>query len=94
MGAVKGELGIKDSMTPVLQTIRKEQQRFRDDVKKTHTQMQKTYDKTYKAKVDTTSATKSATGLKSKLDFLKKGVTAAVKRRTVQRQKYQQSQAS
>ncbi len=79
MGAVKGELGIKDSVTPVLQTICKEQKRFRDDVKKTQSQMKQVYDKTHKVNVDTTAATKAASSLKSKFDTIKKGVTAAVK---------------
>ena len=40
---VKGEIGIKDKVTPTLKNIVKEQQNFRRDVKKTHTVMKELY---------------------------------------------------
>ena len=49
---VKGEIGIKDKVTPTLKNIVKEQQNFRRDVKKTHTAMKELYEKSWKMKID------------------------------------------
>ena len=56
---VKGEIGIKDKVTPTLKNIVKEQLNFRQDVKKTHEAMKAVYEKTWKMKMQRKKQTKS-----------------------------------
>lgn len=78
MGAVKGAISIKDNATAVLKSIRQEQTSFRKDVEKTKKELTRTWDKQYKAKIDTTSAVKKVDELKKKGNPLKKGITAII----------------
>lgn len=79
MGVVKGAIGLKDNATAVLQGIRKEQTSFRKDVAETRKELTKTWDKQYKAKVDTSAATKRVSTLKSHLQQVPKSIAAIVK---------------
>ena len=72
---VKGEIGIKDKVTPTLKNIVKEQQNFRRDVKKTHDTIKATYEKTWKMKIDDNTAYKKIAALKRKTREFKQGLT-------------------
>lgn len=76
---VKGEIGIKDKVTPTLKNIVKEQQNFRRDVKKTHEAMKAAYEKTWKMKVDDNAAFKKISALKQKMSEFKQGLTVRFK---------------
>lgn len=78
MGAVKGAISIKDNVSAVLRSIKKEQTAFRQDVARTKKELQATWDKKRTARLDTTAAAKAATALKMKLEPLRKKVVTAV----------------
>lgn len=77
--SVVGSISIRDKATAVLKNIRKEQSLFRKDTKETKKQLSSTWDKTYKAKLNTRSAVKQAADLKRKVNPLKKGITTVIK---------------
>ena len=64
--SVIGSISIKDNVTATLRIIKKEQTSFREDVKKTREEMEKTWKEKYQAKLDATPATKALNSLKSK----------------------------
>ncbi len=76
--SVVGSISIKDNATATLKNIRSEQAAFRSDVKKTKSELKATWDKTYTAKVDTTSSVKKTEGLLSKMKQLGKEAAAPV----------------
>ena len=76
---VKGEIGIKDKVTPTLKNIVKEQQNFRRDVKKTHTVMKELYEKSWKMKIDDNAVYKKLSSLKRKMSEFKQGLTVRFK---------------
>lgn len=78
MGVVKGAITLKDNATAVLQGIRKEQSAFRQDVEKTKGTLKSTWDKQYKARIESTSASKKISELKTKMEPLRKKVVTAV----------------
>ncbi|MCR0205659.1 hypothetical protein MKC66_13115 [[Clostridium] innocuum] len=76
---VKGEIGIKDKVTPTLKNIVKEQLNFRQDVKKTHEAMKAVYEKTWKMKIDDNAAYKKISALKRKMSEFKQGLSVRFK---------------
>ena len=54
--SVIGSISIKDNVTATLRIIKKEQTSFREDVKKTREEMEKTWKEKYQAKLDEISA--------------------------------------
>ena len=52
--SVIGSISIKDNVTATLRIIKKEQTSFREDVKKTREEMEKTWKEKYQAKLDAT----------------------------------------
>lgn len=78
MGVVKGAITLKDNATAVLQGIRKEQSAFRQDVEKTKGTLKATWDKQYKARIESTTASKKLNELKTKMEPLRKKVVTAV----------------
>jgi hypothetical protein len=78
MSVVKGAIGIKDNMTVVLRSIKKEQTAFRKDVEKTRKEMRSAWDKKHEARLQTTSATKKLKDLQKKLAPLRKKIVQAV----------------
>lgn len=78
MGVVKGAITIKDNASAVLKAVRQEQTSFRKDVEKTKKELTRTWDKQYKARLETSAAMKRAKELKSKFDPFRKKVVTAV----------------
>lgn len=78
MGVVKGEITLKDNATAVLRGVRNEQSTFRKDVEKTKGTLKATWDKQYKARIESTSASKKLTELKAKMEPLRKKLVTAV----------------
>lgn len=78
MGAVKGAISVKDNMTAVLRSIKTEQSAFRKDVVSTRKELTKTWDKKYKARIESTSAAKAITSLNKKLAPIRKKIVTAV----------------
>lgn len=76
--SVIGSISIKDNVTATLRIIKKEQTSFREDVKKTREEMEKTWKEKYQAKLDATPATKALNSLKSKMEPLRKKVVTAM----------------
>ena len=76
--SVVGSISIKDNVTATLRIIKKEQTSFREDVKKTREEMEKTWKEKYQAKLDATPATKALNSLKSKMEPLRKKVVTAM----------------
>nr|MBS9782652.1 hypothetical protein [Arcobacter sp.] len=72
MAGVKGSIGIRDNVTAVLRSVKKEQASFRKDVEATKRAMQKTYDKKQTVKINTVGALKSIILLKNNLARLRK----------------------
>jgi len=77
MGVIKGAISIADNMSAVLRSIKQEQSSFRKDVAKTKKELQATWDKQHKARLDATAAHKAMEGLKQKAAPLKKKIVMA-----------------
>lgn len=75
---VVGSISIIDNVTPVLKNIRKEQTGFRKEVTDIRKELKRTWDKTYKAKMSTTSAEKKINTLKGKMKKLGKSKISPV----------------
>ena len=56
--SVIGSISIKDNVTATLRIIKKEQTSFREDVKKTREEMEKTWKEKYQAKLDANAQAK------------------------------------
>lgn len=76
--SVIGSISIKDNATSVMKNIRTEQSAFRKDVEKTKKELKSTWDKQYKAKLESSTAVKKAKELKGKLEPLRKKIVTAV----------------
>ncbi len=77
MGVV-GSISIRDNASSVLRSVRAEQTALRKDAADTRKELQRTWDKTHKAKLDTSSALKKAEGLTGKIKQLGKTVVSPV----------------
>lgn len=66
--SVKGSISIKDNVTPVLQSVRKEQAKFKKDVGETKKAMQRAFDKKQDVKIDIKPATSRLKELTSKVN--------------------------
>lgn len=77
MGVV-GSISIRDNASSVLKNIRQEQTALRKDAAETRKELQRAWDKTYTAKVDTTSAVQKTDGLTGKVKQLGKQVISPV----------------
>lgn len=78
MGVVKGAIGIKDNATAVLKSIRKEQTVFRKEVEATRKGLERTWEKKYTARVDSTAASKKMKGLLRAIQPLRKKIATVV----------------
>ena len=78
MGVVKGAIGIKDNATAVLKGIRNEQTAFRKDVEATRKELERTWAKKYKARVDSTAAAKKMKDLSRAMQPLRKKIATVV----------------
>lgn len=78
MGVVKGVIGIKDNATVVLKSIRKEQSEFRKDVEATRKELQRTWDKKFKVKIDTSAATGQMKKISRAIQPFRKKIVTAV----------------
>lgn len=79
MGVV-GSISIRDNASSVLKSVRQEQTALRKDAAETRKELQRAWDKTYTAKVDTASATRKTDGLTGKLKQLgEKAVSPVIK---------------
>lgn len=76
--SVVGSISIKDNASSVLKNVRKEQTELRKDAADTRKELQRTWDKTYTAKADTSSAAKKADLLTGKVKELGKKVASPV----------------
>lgn len=76
--SVIGSISIRDNATAVLKAIRNEQTAFRQDVVKTKGELKATWEKQYKARLETTTAAKKAKELRSRLDPLRKKLVVAM----------------
>lgn len=76
--SVVGSISIKDNASSVLKNVRKEQTELRKDAADTRKELQRTWDKTYTAKADTSSAAKKADSLTGKVKELGKKVASPV----------------
>lgn len=74
MGVV-GSLGIKDNMSSVLRSVKRENQSFRKDVKETNKALNETWGKKRTAKLDASSAIQSANVLAKSVSPLRKKIT-------------------
>lgn len=77
MGVV-GSISIRDNASSVLKNIRQEQTALRKEAAETRKELQRAWDKTYTAKVDTTSAVQKTDGLTGKVKQLGKQVISPV----------------
>ncbi len=77
MGVV-GSISIRDNASSVLKSVRQEQTALRKDAAETRKELQRAWDKTYTAKVDTASATRKTDGLTGKVKQLGKKVVSPV----------------
>lgn len=77
MGVV-GSISIRDNASSVLKNVRKEQTALRKEAADTRKELQRTWDKSYTAKLDTSSAVKKADSLTGKLKQLGKRVVSPV----------------
>lgn len=76
--SVVGSISIKDNVTATLRNIRREQAAFRSDVVKTKSELKAAWDKTYTAKVNTTSSVQKTDRLLSKVKLLGREVISPV----------------
>ena len=76
--SVVGSISIKDNATATLKSIRSEQAAFRKDVVKTKDELKAAWDKTYTAKVDTSSSVQKTKGLLNNMKQLGKEAVATV----------------
>lgn len=76
--SVVGSISIRDNATATLRKIRGEQAAFRSDIVKTKSELKATWDKTYTAKVNTTSSVQKTEGLLGKVKRLGKEAAAPV----------------
>lgn len=77
MGVV-GSISIRDNASSVLKSVRQEQTALRKDAAETRKELQRTWNKTYTAKVDTASATQKTGGLLGKVKQLGSKVVSPV----------------
>lgn len=77
MGVI-GSISIRDNASSVLKSVRKEQTALRKEAAETRKDLQRAWDKTYTAKIETASATKKTQGLISKVKQLGKQVISPV----------------
>lgn len=77
MGVV-GSISIRDNASSVLKSVRQEQTALRKDAAETRKELQRAWDKTYTAKVDTASATQKTEGLLGKVKQLGSKVVSPV----------------
>ena len=61
--SVVGSISIRDNASSVLKSIRQEQTALRKDAAETRKELQRAWDKTYTAKINTESATRKTDGL-------------------------------
>ncbi|MDO4772995.1 MAG: hypothetical protein Q4A72_05505 [Bacillota bacterium] len=76
--SVKGSIGIKDNVTAVLQSVKKEQARFRKDVEETRKAMQQAYDKKRELRINASPAMKSIKKVTERLAPFRKKLVKAV----------------
>lgn len=76
--SVVGSISIRDNASSVLKSIRQEQTALRKDAAETRKELQRAWDKTYTAKINTESATRKTDGLTGKLKQLGKTVISPV----------------
>lgn len=76
--SVVGSISIRDNASSVLKSVRAEQTALRKDAANTRKELQRTWDKTYTAKLDTSSAVKKTDGLTGKVKQLGKKVASPV----------------
>ncbi len=76
--SVVGRISIRDNASSVLKSIRQEQTALRKDTAETRKELQRAWDKTYIAKLDTSSAEKKADGLIGKVKQLGKRAASPV----------------
>lgn len=72
--SVIGSISIKDNVTATLRIIKKEQTSFREDVKKTREEMEKTWKKSTRQSWMQLRQSKALNSLKSKMEPLRKKV--------------------
>lgn len=77
MGVV-GSISIRDNASSVLKNVRKEQTALRKEAADTRKELQRTWDKNYTAKLDTSSAVKKVDGLTGKVKQLGKRIASPV----------------
>ena len=77
MGVV-GSISIRDNASSVLKNVRQEQTALRKDAAETRKELQRAWDKTYTAKVDTASATQKTEGVLGKVKQLGSKVVSPV----------------
>lgn len=75
---VVGSISIKDNVSSVLKSIRKEQSTFRKEAEETRKELKRTWDKTYTAKVNISKAMNKVSALTGKMKQMGKRVTAPV----------------
>ncbi|MBS9775024.1 MAG: hypothetical protein KGV59_07725 [Tenacibaculum sp.] len=90
---VRGAIGIKDNVTAVLHSVKKEQSSFRKDVISTRKTLEKTYDKKRKIKIETAPATKAVKKLLNKTKPLRKKMVTAVALKDMTKAKIQKTKA-
>ena len=76
--SVVGSISIRDNASSVLKSIRQEQTALRKDAAETRKELQRAWDKTYTAKINTESATRKTDGLTGKVKQLGKTVISPV----------------
>ena len=76
--SVVGSISIRDNASSVLKSIRQEQTALRKDAAETRKELQRAWDKTYTAKINTESATRKTDGLTGKVKQLGKTVISTV----------------
>ncbi len=76
--SVRAGISIRDNVSAVLRSVKKEQSDFRKDVEKTKKAMKEAYDKKRKLRVDTAPATKAIKKLNKKLHPFRKKMVKAV----------------
>ena len=78
MHVMSGVISLKDNATATLRAVRKEQSAFKREVDNTKKSLTKTWDKTYKARLDATAASKKAKQLSKQYAPLRKKIATAV----------------
>ncbi len=76
--SVVGSISIRDNASSVLKSIRQEQTALRKDAAETRKELQRAWNKTYTAKINTESATRKTDGLTGKVKQLGKTVISPV----------------